>query len=401
MHNQLAINGGEPQRVQPWHPWPVFDENEERNLLDVLHSGKWSELTGEYVKRFEKAFAEFQQAKYGICVPNGTLALELALRSLDIRPGDEVITTPFTFVATTTTILTVGAVPVYVDIDPDSYNLDINQVEAAVTPKTRAIVPVHLGGRPVDMDWLNQIAQKNRLYILEDACQAWGAEWKGKRVGALGNLGAFSFQLGKNLTAGEGGIVVTNDPDLGERCWSLKNVGRSRSGAWYEHVRLGANLRFPEWEAAILLAQLDRLVRHMPIRDDNTRYLKSLFADFPGLSPLPEDERITSHGRHLVIMRYQSDYFRGKSREEFLAAFRAEGITPVSAGYVPLHQSPAVRDTMRRDHPAYDLNQVSLPIAEAAGKNTIWLNQNALLGSHADMDDIFAAALKIQQAWGS
>ena len=249
------------------------------------------------------------------------------------------------------------------------------------------------------MEKLISIAQQYNLLILEDACQAWGAEWKGKRVGALGDLGAFSFQLGKNITAGEGGIVVTNNFDLYERCWSLKNVGRSRTGAWYEHVRLGANLRLPEWEAAILLAQLERLPKHMPIREDNAHYLGSLLTNFPGLTSIPEDDRVTSHGRHLYILRYHSEHFGGKSRDEFLAAFRAEGITPISAGYVPLHHSRAIRETMRAEHPEYDMSLITLPAAENAGRETIWINQNALLGSHADMDDIYQAAAKIQKAW--
>ncbi len=400
MNSQLAIDGGKPTHTTPWHPWPIFDENEEKNLLDVLHSGKWSELTGEYVHKFEKAFADFQHARYGFCVPNGTLALELSLRALNIRPGDEVITTPYTFIATTTTILTVGAVPVYVDIDPFTFNLNLNQIENAITEKTKAIVPVHLAGRPVDMDRLLKIARDYKLHVIEDACQAWGAEWKGKRVGALGDLGAFSFQLGKNLTAGEGGMVITNNSELADRCWSIKNVGRSRTGAWYEHFLIGANLRLPEWEAAILLAQLNRLIQHIPIREDNARYLSTLFTNFPGLTPVPDDPHITSHGRHLFILRYHPEYFGNKSRQDFLAAFRAEGISPVSAGYIPLHRSPAVMNAMRADHPEYDLSKVVLPVAESAGQDTIWINQNALLGSHEDMDHIFEAAVKIQKAWG-
>jgi dTDP-4-amino-4,6-dideoxygalactose transaminase len=393
MPDALAIDGGTPVRRTSFPAWPIFDETEERLLLEVLHSGKWGTLSGTKVIEFEQMFAEFQHARFGICVPNGTAALELALRALHIEPGDEVITTPYTFIATSSSIFHTGARPVYVDIDLASYNLDPTKIEAAITPHTRAIVPVHLGGRPADLDAILVVAQKHGLVVLEDACQAWGSEWRGRRVGAIGELGAFSFQAGKNITAGEGGIVVTNNPVLAERCWSLHNVGRVRHGAWYQHEVLGMNMRLPEWEGAILQAQLKRFPRHMPIRTENVDYLRTLLqAELPGLVPLTADPRVTANSNHLFLMRYQAEYFGGHSREEFLRAIVAEGIDPISSGYVPLHLSPAIRKASGGAPPA-------LPAAEQAGRETIWLNQTPFLGSRADMDSILAAALKIRQAW--
>ncbi len=393
MSATLAIDGGAPVRQTPFHPWPIYDQTEEKLLLEVLHSGNWGTLSGRKVIEFEQQFAEFQHARYGICVPNGTAALELALRALQIGPGHEVITTPYTFIATSSAILQTGARPVYVDIDLETYNLNPAQVEAAITPRTRAILPVHLGGRPADLDCILAVAQKHALAVLEDACQAWGSEWRNRRVGAIGDLGAFSFQASKNITAGEGGIVITNNPQLAETCWSIHNVGRVRHGSWYQHEVLGMNLRLPEWEGAILQAQLKRLPVHMPVRAENVRYLRRLLlAEMPGLIPLSEDARVTASSNHLMLLRYQSNHFGGRSREEFLRAMLAEGIEPISGGYVPLHLSPAIRKATGGAPPA-------LPAAEQAGRETIWINQTPFLGNHADMDSILEAALKIQHAW--
>jgi len=397
MTTRLAIEGGDPIRKTPFHPWPVFGEAEERNLLDVLHSGKWGVLNGTKVTEFEQKFAAFQAARFGVAVPNGTLALHLALRALGIGPGDEAITTPYTFIATASSILLAGATPVFVDIDPNSYNLDPANVEAALTEHTRAILPVHLGGRPADMDAVLALAKKHGLRVLEDACQAWGSEWRGARVGALGDLGAFSFQASKNITAGEGGMVVTNDPGLADQCWSIHNVGRLRGGAWYQHEMLGLNLRLPEWEGAVLLAQLERLPHQSALREENTRYLQRVVrAEVNGLTPLDDDPRVTAHSRHLFILRYSPQAFGGRSRAEFVRAMVAEGIRPMSTGYIPLHQSPAIQRAMIPS----DLNRFELPMAEQAGRDTVWIDQTPFLGDHKDLDSIVDAIKKIQRAWG-
>lgn len=398
MTQPLAIDGGTPVRTARWPAWPVWDEREERQLLEVLHSGNWSALHGEMVKTFQARFAAYQGARHALCVPNGTLALQLGLMALDIQPGDEVIVPTYTFIATISTAILLGAKPVFVDIDSNSYNLDPRQIHAAVTPKTRAILPVHLAGRPADMDAIMSIARQHNLAVLEDACQAWGAEWRGKRVGALGNLGAFSFQNSKNITAGEGGALVTNDPDLYERCWSLHNVGRTFTGDWYHHENLGLNLRMTEWQGAVLLAQLERMDEHFPIRERNARYLSDALARMGGLQPLPHDPNVTRDARHLLILRYDPQAFGGRSRSEFLAAAEAEGITTFSSGYVNLPHTPAIRKAMRERF-GIDSTQVSLPCAEQAARETVWMSQNTLLGSQQDMDDILTAVEKIQRAW--
>ncbi len=410
MTHKLAMDGGAPLRTKPFPAWPVWDEREEAGLLEVLHSGRWGVLAGDKTAEFERRFAEYQGARFGLCVPNGTLGLEMALRALGVGPGDEVITSPYTFIATASAAVALGAVPVFVDIALDTHDLDPSLVEAAITERTAAIIPVHLGGRPVDMDALTEIAARHKLPILEDACQAWGSEWRGRRVGAIGDLGAFSFQSSKNITAGEGGIVVTNDPDLSERCWSLHNVGRVRGGAWYQHEIIGWNLRMTEWQAAVLLAQLERLPEHTARREANARYLAEAVSEVAGITPLPDDPRITQNSRHIFIMRYDPAAFGGRHRDEFIAALRAEGIEPVTPGYVPLHRTPAIRRALaepargtahRWPLAADGLPELpACPNAEHAADHSFWLFQYALLGEKMDMDDIVAAILKIQRAWG-
>ncbi|MEJ5197911.1 MAG: DegT/DnrJ/EryC1/StrS family aminotransferase [Anaerolineae bacterium] len=409
MSIQLAIDGGAPTRTAPFPDWPIYDEREERNLLEVLRSGRWG-IGGTKVAEFEARFAAFQAARFGICVPNGTLALQLAFQALGIGPGDEVITTPYTFIATASAAIQQGAVPVFVDIDLDSYTLAPAQIEAAITPRTKAIVPVHLAGRPADMDAIVAIARRHGLRVVEDACQAWGAEWRGRRVGAIGDLGCFSFQSSKNVSAGEGGIVITNDEVLAELCWSLHNVGRVRQGAWYQHEIIGGNLRMTEWQAAVLLAQLERLPEHAARRDANARYLAEALSEVPGVTPLPFDERVTAHAHHLFICRYNPAAFGGRPRDEFVRALIAEGIETASVGYItPLHRNNAIRRAVAglsggdgRPWPmaADGLPELpSCPNAEWTSQHTFWLAQNTLLGDRADMDSIVAAIRKIQEAW--
>jgi dTDP-4-amino-4,6-dideoxygalactose transaminase len=404
MSQKLALDGGTPVRTTPFPAWPVFDEREEKALIEVVRSGHWGVLTGTKVKEFEQRFAAYQQARYGICVVNGTAALGIAMRALDIGPGDEVITTSYTFIATVNVILSVGAVPVFVDIDAQTCLMDTDLLEAAITGRTKAIMPVHLAGCPGDMDAIMDIASRHGLAVVEDACQAWGAEWRGRRVGAIGDLGTFSFQASKNITAGEGGIVVTNDEELAERCWSLHNVGRTRDGAWYEHAIIGCNYRLTEWQGAVLLVQLERLPEQQARRDGNARYLREQLAAINGVRPLTIDPRVTRHGWHLFIFRYHADEFGGLPRDRFIEILRAEGI-PCLPGYVPLHRSPAVLEgitrnlRLRKEASSKDWKPPHCPETERiCWHEAVWLRQNVLLGTQEDMDSIVEAIRKIKRA---
>ena len=280
MNEKLARDGGTPVRTAPFPTWPVWDGADEKALLEALRSGVWGRNAGTQIEAFEEEFAAFQGTKYCIAVVNGTCALELGLRVLDVEYGDEVIVPSYTFVATPAAPLFLGAIPVFADIDPDTFELDPASVEAAITPRTKAIIPVHIAGQPPDMDGILAVAAKHNLRVLEDAAQAHGAAWRDQGVGGVGDLGSFSFQSSKNLNAGEGGAICTNDQELAELTWSLMNVGRLREGAWYQHERLGWNYRLSEFHGALLRAQLTRVPEQMARRESNARYLDTHLAEY-------------------------------------------------------------------------------------------------------------------------
>ncbi|NLT41490.1 MAG: DegT/DnrJ/EryC1/StrS family aminotransferase, partial [Anaerolineae bacterium] len=303
---ELAISGGRPVRTTPWPEWPVHDEREVEAITEVTRSGKWwrfayasgvelnEDLSAKDLSKvveFGMEFARHHDARYGIAMTNGTGTLEVALRALGIGPGDEVIVPAYTYVASATAVLQVNAVPIFVDVEGDTYNLDPALLEAAITDRTRAIMPVHFGGQSCDMDAILDIARRHGIAVVEDAAHGHGSEWRGRKVGALGDIGSFSFQASKNMTAGEGGIVLTNNRDLAEKCDSLLWAGRQKGRPWYEFHQLGWNYRMTEFQAAILLVQLERLAEQNARRMDNARYLAKLIADLPGLAPLRWDER--------------------------------------------------------------------------------------------------------------
>ena len=401
MTEQLAIDGGTPVRTEPFPSWPIWDHREEEELLKVLHSGHWGEVSGQVTARFIRQFAEFQNAEYGVPVTNGTIALEVALSALGVGVGDEVITTAYTFIATASSAFAVGAKPVFVDIDPETNNIDPSKIEAAITPRTKVIVPVHIGGHPADMDGVMAVAKKHNLKVLEDAAQAWGAQWKGKGVGAIGDLGTFSFQSSKNITAGEGGAVLTDNRELYEMVWSLHNVGRLPEGGWYHHVNLGRNLRLSEFQGAILTAQLERLPDQTETRNRNAWRLIELLEKIPGIKPIKPHPNATRSSWHIFQMRYDAAAFGGHDRDQFLDALRAEGV-PCSAGYVPLIHAPAIRNTLAERFGPESLNNLQeVPHADAAGRTTAWLTQSMLLGTDEDIAQIAEAVAKIQRAWGA
>jgi dTDP-4-amino-4,6-dideoxygalactose transaminase len=391
---KLAIRGGTPVRTKPFTKWPVFDEREEKALIEVLRSGNWGRITGKKNEEFEEKFSQFVGVSYGITCVNGTAALEIALRAVGVERGDEVIVPAYTFIATASSCILVGATPVFVDIDPNTYNIDPEKVEQAITTKTKAIIPVHIGGCPSNMDKILAIARKYNLLVIEDAAQAHGAEWKGKKVGSLGDIATFSFQASKNINAGEGGIIVTNNKKFADLSWSLMNVGRVKTGGWYDHPILGWNYRMTEFQAAILLVQLERIEEQMRTREENAKYLTEQLKKIEGISPLVPDDGVTRHAYHLYIFRYNKDAFKGLRREEFLKALNAEGI-PASSGYVPLYKFPAITQWPYNER---KYNDLYLPVTEkACFEEGVWLTQNILLGTKEDMDDIVEAINKIKE----
>jgi len=399
---KLAINGGPRERTTPFPSWPVWGPQEEEALLSVLKSGKWSSITGgKKTAEFEKAFAQYCGVKHAVTANNGTSTLMMALRAVGVGPGDEVIVPAYTFFATASAVLFCHAIPVFADIDYDTFCLDPGAVEAAITPRTRAIIPVHIGGRPADMDRLMEVARRRGLAVVEDCAQAHGARWKGRHVGSIGDIGSFSFQSSKNMTSAEGGIVTTDSDKVAELAWSYQNCGRVPGGAWYGHKNLGWNLRLTEFQAAILLAQLQRLDEQTAIRNRNGAYLDEHLGQIPGIEVMPRDERIDTHGYHLYIFRVNPDVL-GVDRNLFIKALAAEGI-PCSPGYVPLYKEPVFSDAdgdaarflraIGRTDIAY--RDVTLPNTERACAQGVWFSQSVLLGSEADMRSIVNAVAKV------
>lgn len=389
--SKLAINGGAAARTASWPRWPQWDEREKARVLAVLDSGEWGGFN-ELVHEFEQTFAKRHQAKHCITAVNGTISLEVALRVLGVGPGDEVIVPPYTFIATANAVRLVGATPVFADIEPDTYNLDVEQVEKAISKRTKAVIPVHFAGLPVDMDELMLVAREHELAILEDAAHAHGSSWHGQPMGAHGDIGSFSLQQSKNLTAGEGGILLTNDDELALKLWSFANQGRSPAGAWYEHGMLGSNLRMTGWQAGVLLAQMERMDEQLARRQANARRLNEILEEIDGPAPMRWDPRADNHAFHLYMMRYSPKKFGGLPRERFVEALRAEGV-PCSTGYAqPLYKQPPLAPPHSRILPC--------PVAEQACREVVWLTQNLLLAEPEAMEEIGRAIVKIRENVG-
>ena len=402
----LALLSGSPVRTRPFSPWPDYDRAEEEALLTVLHSREW----GGYhpaVLELERAFAEMHQVPHAVACANGTIALEVALRAAGIGLGDEVIVPPFTFVASASAVLLCQAVPVFADIDPATLNLSPAAAEAAITPRTRAIIAVHFGGHPADMTAFRDIAQRHDLKLIEDAAHAHGARWLDKPVGGWGDAGTFSFQGFKLMTAGEGGMIVTRSAEIAAYCWSYCNQGRRRGGGWFEHVRLGTNYRITGFQAAVLGAQLIKLSRHTETRAANVAYFRKRLHEFSGLASAADDPRASHNPHYLLTLRYHPEHFEGISRDRAVEALQAEGI-PVKRTYpYPLYRNPLFRKesgllARYTDwRPSQDYATLNLPESERVCRDGIWLNHQVFLGDEKDVDDIILAVEKLQRHAGS
>jgi dTDP-4-amino-4,6-dideoxygalactose transaminase len=383
---RLAIFGGEPIRKAPFASWPQFDEREREALIEVLESGVWGGYSPK-VAEFEHAFADFHETKYGVTAANGTVTLEAALIAAGVGAGAEVIVPPVSFIATATAVLRVGAVPVFADIDESSYNLDPARVREAVTERTRAIIPVHFAGHPADLDAIIELAERHDLVVVEDCAHAHGATWRGKRVGSFGTFGSFSFQASKNMTAGEGGALTTNDKTLAERARSVCNQGRRGGGGWYEHVRLGTNYRLTGWQAAVLLQQLERLPQQLETRAANARFLIEQLKQFDLVAPLLIDERVTGHSYYLFLLRLRGENLPGLSKAKFVNALAAEGIPCVEGYPYPLYRNPVLESHAHR--------RGDCPEAERMCAEAFWVSHEIMLASREDLRDFVSAVAKV------
>ena len=401
-----ALMGGSPVKSDRFPSWPVTDEVEDQALLKVLRSGKWGRGNGSQVARFEQEYAQLTGAKHCLAAANGTSALLIALHAIGVQAGDEVILPPYTFVATANAILAMNALPVFVDSDPRTFQIDASKIEAAITPRTVAIIPVHLGGNVADMDAINGIATKHKLPVIEDACQSHLAEWKGRKVGTLGTLGCFSFQASKNLNSGEGGAVLTNDSEVIERCFAFHNNsrGRNAAGADFSYVTKGLNLRMTEFQAALLMAQMTRLAKQASTREKNAEYLTAQLKQIPGIAPAEAYGGCTRNAYHLYMFRYDPSRFAGLPRAKFLKALAAEGV-PASSGYSPLNKEPVLTNTLasRGYSRIFDAKTLKswhgrnqCPANDRLCSEAVWFTQTMLLGPRSDMDAIVSAIRKIQ-----
>jgi dTDP-4-amino-4,6-dideoxygalactose transaminase len=417
--SRLAIFGGTPVRKKPFPAWPVFDQGEEEALREVLRSGKWwryassddsesVEAAKSKVAEFQERFARFQGAEYGIACASGTAALEVSLKALGVGPGDEVIVPSYTFVATATAVLMVNAIPVFADINCNTFNLDPSSAERLVTDRTKAIIPVHFAGEAADMGAILDLAKRRNLLVIEDAAHGHGGAWKGRGLGSIGHAGTFSFQASKNMTAGEGGLIITSDESCATLCESYTSLGRKPDAPWYEHYRLGWNYRMTEFQGAILLQQLKRLEAQNSKRRENAAHLTKQLSHLPGIKIMHVPDYATRHSYHLYILRLNEEEF-GVSRANFLAALGKEGV-PCSGGYGhPVYKNPMFlnRDFYAHDCPLtcehhdgnvdYAAFEVLCPNAERACREAVWLEHRQLLAEREDMDDIASAIFKIYE----
>jgi len=403
-----AILGGSKAYTQGFSSWPLYDQHEEEALISVLKSGNWGRLNGSVVANFEKAYADLNGAGHCLGVSSGTSALTTILGALGVGPGDEVIIPVYTFIATYNVVVLNYALPILVDTDIETFQIDAGKAADAVTEQTKVIMPVHIGGTPFDVDAFVRLGEKTRIPIVEDACQAHMAAWKGKNVGNFGVAGAFSFQSSKNLNCAEGGAILTNDADFARACYTFHNQGQGGTGTSYG-TGIGTratNLRLTEFQGNLLLTQMERLKRQSEIRSENAKYLTELLTDIPGIEPAKWYPGTTRSAYHLYMFRYLKEHFNGLSREKFVQALNAEGI-PCDPGYGQMNRDSYV--TGLASNPHYLRIYGEKTMKEWLERNqcpqndkltreqSLWFFQTMLLGTRENMEQIAEAIRKIQK----
>ncbi len=407
--DRISVAGGPLKPA--WPKWPMWNPaTDEPPVLEALRSGVWSRA--KVVQQFEEAWAKTIGAKRCVTTVNGTNAMICSLTNLEVGGGDEVLLPPYTFIATPQAILQTGAMPVFVDTDPETFQMDVNKIEEKITPRTRAILPVHIAGIPCDIEAIMKIAKKHNLVVVEDACQAWLSEVNHKKVGTFGNAGCFSFQNSKNIPMGEGGAIVSDDEAFIDRCYSYHNFGIAQGSMVEKHgsglSMFGTKLRLTEYQAAIGLAQLKRLEAQTTLRTENAAYLKSRLENIPGIIPYKLHSSVTRVSFHLFPFRFKSEEFKGLSRSAFIKALSAEGV-PCNSGYVTLNNQPFLGHAFQSKNFKKMYSPDMLDFNKYLERNkcpqndilcneeAVWFSQNILLGSRADMDFIVSAVEKIHK----
>jgi len=418
---KLAIKGGEPVRKKPWPAWPDADKKDAEAVANVVLSGEWGRVRREksIASEFERRFAEYQGAKYALMINGGgQQSLELSLRTLGIGTGDEVILPALGWVADVAAVLMSGGIPIFVDVDIDTGNIDPNLIEGAITNRTRAILPVHTGGRPCEMDMIMDIAKRHDLFVVEDAAHGHGAKYKNRGLGTIGDMGGFSLQSSKPLTCGEGGVVLTNDIELWRTACELTDPWGGPAWAWLDETvlkkepegfrRLSSTRRITELQAALALSQLDRLEERTQRRAENGEYLNEELSEIEGIKTPRKDPNITRRSYYYYRFRYLG--FDGLPRSRFIECMKAEGV-PCGVGddVRPLYELPILTNPdvgLIKGYPidkkfygkTIDYTNVRCPNAERLSKKeSIWISQRLLLGGKDDVDDIIAAICKIKE----
>ncbi len=405
--DKLAIKGGSPVRTDEWPGWPVWDKDAEDGIVKMLRSGNWWRGNGGHVEEFEKKYADMMDAKRCLATASGTTALLVATHVLGVDAGDEVLVSPYTFIATYNVIFMNKALPVFVDTDPETFLIDPDKIEDRITDRTSAIMPVHIYGLPVDMDSVNAIARKHNLKVIEDACQAWLAEYKGKKCGTLGDLGCFSFQNSKHIPTGEGGAIVGNNDEIMDRCYAFHNCGRPHGTFRWDapYPTRGSNRRMQQFQALMLISQMERAQRDADIRLENALYLDKKLNDIPGIIPYKPARGASRAVYHMYPFRYKKEVFNNVPKQQFMQALQAEGV-PCSEGYGPQNTYGLIEEALnskgyKRLFSKQRLDQYReenhLPGNNQLCEEAVCIYQSNLLAGRKDMDDIANAITKIYE----
>jgi perosamine synthetase len=402
--NALAVQGGTPVRSKPFPAWPQTRELDENNILRALRSHRWCTYDGEFIRKFETAWAQHQDARGCVMTPCGTHALHMALEVLDVQPGDEVLVAPFSFIADVASIMLCYALPVFVDTDLKTFQMDPDDIERRITEHTRAIMPCHILGAPPDMDRILAIARKHNIPVVEDAAQAHTTQWKGKKAGTIGTLGCFSFQETKVLPGGEAGAMTSNDEELIAKGYCFRDWGRPpKRGETF--VTRGTKYRISEFAAAILMAQITHFEDTCLIREKNAAYLNAELRKVPGIMPqefYPGTERSSYYNFGL---RFGKAQFCGISQDVLIKALTAEGI-PVSSSTPPLNREPYLERQLSgrgyqrifsQERLARYREQNVLPRNDELCETHLVMPHEVLMGSKADTDDVVEAFAKVQK----
>ena len=406
--SELAILGGPKTRTERYPAWPVWDQRDIDAVTEVIKSGRWGgyPYPGPKTAELAKKFAEMQGGGYAVPMANGTITMEVALRAAGIGWGDEVIVPGYTFQATASAPMGAGAIPVIVDVDPNNYCLDPKAAEKAITPKTKAIIPVHLGANMADMDAIMALAEKYDLIVIEDCAHAHGAKWNGCGAGTIGHFGSFSLQSSKTLTTGEGGILLCRTPELAAKAASIIDCGRPHAlgggaeDASMEH-QVGGNFRMSEIAAALAVVGIERFPSQAKEREAMADYMDEALSEIPGIRLLRRDPRHTTRSFYRYIFAINPDEF-GMEHDLLAGALDAEGIE-ADTGYeamnrYTLFQPQKSRLAVPNAFPEYfDFQNMKLPTAERAGEHeAVWFDENVFRAGQKGVDDAVAAIKKIQ-----